>query len=170
MEDKIPTSLSKKRILVIDDQGAIRVVFSTFLKDIGFQHVDCAMDGKDALKLMRIYPYDLIICDWVMPKLSGLELLVMLRNSEQAKEIPFIMATSTSDTEDVKQAIDAGVTDYIIKPFQPLQLKQKVISHLSKSDYKSQKINLKQEKSGKDEEFDLDKSEQEVEAQSSKAE
>lgn len=169
MEDKIPTSLSKKRILVIDDQGAIRVVFSTFLKDIGFQYVDCAMDGQDGLKLMGIYPYDLIICDWEMPKLSGLELLVMLRDSEQAKKMPFIMATSTSDTDDVKQAIDAGVTDYIIKPFQPLQLKQKVISHLSKSDYKAQKINLKQEQSDNEKEFDLDKSEQEVEAQANKA-
>lgn len=147
VEDKIPASLSKKRILVIDDQGAIRVVFSSFLKDIGFQFVDCAMDGRDALKLMGIYPYDLIICDWEMPKLSGLELLVLLRDSEQAKDIPFIMATSTSDTDDVKQAIDAGVTDYIIKPFQPLQLRQKVVSHLEKSTYHAQKFNIKQEKS-----------------------
>lgn len=165
MDDQIPEALQKKRILVIDDQGSIRVVFSTFLKDIGFKNVDCAMDGKDALKLMHIYPYDLIICDWIMPKLTGMELLQLLRQSEQAADIPFIMVTSSSDSEDVQQAIAAGVTDYIIKPFQPVQLKQKVLHHLEKSEYKGQKLVVQQKVQQPVKEFDAEKSEQDIAAQ-----
>jgi len=165
VDDKVPDSLKRKRILVIDDQGSIRVVFSSFLKDIGFNNVDCAMDGKDALKLMHIYPYDLVICDWVMPKLSGMELLQMLRQSEQASAIPFIMVTSSSDSEDVQLAIAAGVTDYIIKPFQPVQLKQKVLQHLEKSQYKGQKLLLKSASQSATKAFDADKAERDMDTQ-----
>lgn len=169
MEGQVPSQLQKKRILVIDDQGSIRVVFSTFLKDVGFKNVDCAMDGKDALKLMHIYPYDLIICDWIMPKLTGMELLQLLRQSEQAADIPFIMVTSSSDSEDVQQAISAGVTDYIIKPFQPVQLKQKVLQHLEKSQYKGQKLLLKSASQSATKAFDADKTEQEMDIQEQRA-
>lgn len=93
----------------------------------------------------------------------------MLRQSEQAAAIPFIMVTSSSDSADVQQAIAAGVTDYIIKPFQPVQLKQKVLQHLEKSQYKGQKLLLKSASQSAAKAFDADKAERDMDTQEQRA-
>lgn len=144
MDSEISSALKKKRILVIDDQGSIRVVFQSFLREIGFSRVDCAMDGEDGIRHLESTPYDIVLCDWVMPKLSGYELLQTIRASEELKTLPFVMVTSSSETEDVRNAMTAGVSDYLIKPFQPLQLKQKVLQLLGTSQHKAQRLKPKE--------------------------
>ena len=140
MEVEVPAALKGKRILVVDDQGSIRAVFQAFLRDLGFRNVLSAIDGEDSVHFLEKHAVDLIICDWAMPKLSGLEVLHIIRAHEQTKDLPFMMVTSSSEIAKVQQAVELGVSDYLIKPFQPGQLCQKVISLLQASDYKAQKL------------------------------
>lgn len=139
---EIPAALKKKRILVVDDQGSIRAVFQAFLKDLGFENVLSAIDGEDSVHILEKNPIDLIICDWAMPKLSGLEVLRVVRAAEETKTLPFMMVTSSSEIAKVQQAVELGVSDYLIKPFQPGQLCQKVISLLSESEHQAKRIPL----------------------------
>ena len=138
----IPAELKKKRILVVDDQGSIRAVFQAFLKDLGFANVLSAIDGEDSIHFLEKHPVDLIICDWAMPKLSGLEVLQVVRSEEVTKTLPFMMVTSSSEIAKVQQAVELGVSDYLIKPFQPGQLCQKVIILLQASSHQAKRMPL----------------------------
>lgn len=142
MELDIPASIKNKRILVVDDQGSIRAVFQSFLKDLGFKNVLCAIDGEDSIHFLEKHAVNLVICDWSMPKLSGLEVLTMVRKAEETRGLPFMMVTSSSEVAKVQQAVELGVSDYLIKPFQPGQLCQKVIDLLSASDYQPKRLPL----------------------------
>lgn len=136
----IPAGLRNKRILVVDDQGAIRAVFQAFLKDLGFRNVLSAIDGEDSIHFLEKHAVDLVICDWAMPKLSGLEVLKVVRAQEATKTLPFMMVTSSSEIAKVQQAVELGVSDYLIKPFQPAQLCQKVIALLQASSHKPKRM------------------------------
>lgn len=137
MELTVPDNIKHKRIVVIDDQGSMRGVFNAFLRELGFTTVECIVDGVEGLKFMEGHAVDLVICDWNMPKLSGLEVLQTVRACEDTQTLPFVMVTSSSEIDRVKAAVESGVSDYLIKPFQPLHLGQKVIKVLSASDYKA---------------------------------
>ncbi len=137
MEISAPESIRRKRIVVIDDQGSMRGVLSAFLRELGFSAIDCMVDGVEGLKLMESHPVDLVICDWNMPKISGLEVLQTVRSCEDTKSLPFLMVTSSSELERVKSAVESGVSDYLIKPFQPGHFGQKVIKILSNSEHKA---------------------------------
>lgn len=95
------------------------------------------VDGVEGLKFMESHPVDLVICDWNMPKISGLEVLQTVRSCEDTKTLPFLMVTSSSELERVKSAVESGVSDYLIKPFKPAQFGQKVVTMLSKSEHKA---------------------------------
>jgi two-component system chemotaxis response regulator CheY len=125
--------MAAKKILIADDQGSIRSVFKLVLQDTGFTHIDSATDGADALKHLTCTGYDLIICDWNMPKLSGMEVLQSVRQCEATKTLPFMMVTSSSETERVKVALGEGVSDYLIKPFQPAAFSSKAVKLLATS-------------------------------------
>ena len=149
--------VSKKAILVVDDQGSIRSVVNSYFKEMGFVNVFTAFDGKHALNLLSQHAIDVVICDWQMPKMSGLDLLKLIRNHENTKQLPFIMMTSTSDMENVKNAASFGVSDYLIKPFKPTQLGYKVVQLLGKSGHQAKRLPLGVEKmtSGDEEAIDL---------------
>lgn len=137
---EVPKLLKNKRILVVDDQGSIRTVFQTFLKGIGFNNVLSAIDGEDSIRFLEKHAVDLIICDWAMPKLSGLEVLQVLRAAEETRTLPFMMVTSSSEIAKVQQAVELGVSDYLIKPFQPGQLCQKVVTLLAESKHQPKRL------------------------------
>jgi len=82
---------------------------------------------------MESHSVDMVICDWNMPKMNGLEVLQAVRNCEDTKTLPFLMVTSSSELARVKEAASHGVSDYLIKPFKSLQLGQKVIQLISES-------------------------------------
>lgn len=142
MELDIPVAIKNKRILVVDDQGSIRAVFQSFLKDLGFHNVLCAIDGEDSIHFLEKHAVNLIICDWAMPKLSGLDVLQVIRKHEETCDLPFMMVTSSSEMTKVQQAVELGVSDYLIKPFRPGQLCQKVIGLLLASDYQPKRLPL----------------------------
>jgi len=134
--------ISKKLILVVDDQSSIRFVVNSYFNEMGFEKIASAYDGNDALNFLSQNPVDIVICDWQMPKVSGLELLQAIRGHENTADLPFIMMTSTSDLQNVKDAAKFGVSDYLIKPFQPAQLGYKVVQLLTKSKHQAKRLPL----------------------------
>lgn len=119
--------MSKVSVMVVDDATFIRDLVKKGLRDHfpGIQ-IEEAVNGRKAQQMLARQPADLILCDWEMPEMSGLELLSWCREQDSLKTVPFIMVTSRGDKENVVQAIQAGVSDYIGKPFSNDQLVTKV--------------------------------------------
>lgn len=114
------------RILVVDDYSTMRRFVIDSLKDLGFQFVDEASDGAKALEKLRATPFDLVITDWNMPNLSGLDMVKTMRAEPALKKIPVLMITAEAMKESIIEAARAGVTHYVIKPFTPDVLKKKM--------------------------------------------
>ena len=125
--------MSKISVLGVDDAPFIRDLVKKCLRNAfpGIV-VEDAVNGRKAQSLMMHNSYDMVLCDWEMPEMSGLELLTWTREQENSKTLPFIMVTSRGDKENVVQAIQAGVSDYIGKPFTNEQLMTKVKKALAK--------------------------------------
>ncbi len=113
-------------ILIVDDYKTMLRIIRNLLKQLGFNNVDEATDGSSALQKMRDRSYGLVISDWNMEPMSGLELLKEVRADGQLQEIPFIMVTAESKSENVVAAKQAGVSNYIVKPFNAATLKTKL--------------------------------------------
>jgi two-component system chemotaxis response regulator CheY len=126
-----PTKLRNKRILIVDDAASIRMLIQALLLDAGYKKVTQVEDGKYALQHLKKSHTDLIICDWNMPGMSGLELFNQMGKDPELHNIGFIMLTSSAGGEKVKEAINCGVTSYILKPFKPDALLQNVAKCLA---------------------------------------
>jgi two-component system, chemotaxis family, chemotaxis protein CheY len=117
-------------VLVVDDYQTMIRIIRNLLKQLGFENVDEAADGAEALGKMRVKKYGLVISDWNMEPMTGYELLREVRADELLKPTPFIMVTAESKTENVIAAKKAGVNNYIVKPFNAATLKSKMASVL----------------------------------------
>ena len=120
-------------ILIVDDYKTMLRIIRNLLKQLGFDNVDEATDGSMALQKLRDKSYSLVISDWNMEPMSGLQLLKEVRADGQLSNLPFVMITAESKTENVVAAKQAGVTNYIVKPFNAATLKTKlsaVIGHI----------------------------------------
>ena len=120
------------KVLIVDDYKTMLRIIRNLLKQIGFNNVDEATDGVEALSKLRAGTYGLVISDWNMAPMTGLELLQAVRAEARLKTLPFIMITAESKTENVVAAKQAGVSNYIVKPFnaETLQGKiEKVLTH-----------------------------------------
>ena len=105
-------------ILIVDDVQSARKVVANLLRRLGYTQLSEAANGEAALALIRLSHFDVIISDWRMPKMDGLEFLTQLRQSGGvSRNSPFLIVTSSTDKSDVVTAIKAGVSDYICKPF-----------------------------------------------------
>lgn len=116
------------QILVVDDYSTMRRIVRNLLKQLGFDNSDEAADGTEALQKLREKKYGLVISDWNMMPMTGLELLKLVRADENLKAMPFIMVTAESKPENVMVAKQAGVSNYIVKPFNAETLKAKLTS------------------------------------------
>lgn len=125
--------MSKVSVLVVDDASFIRDLVKKCLRNYfpGIK-IEDAINGRKAQALLARESFDLVLCDWEMPEMSGLELLTWCRSQEAMKAMPFIMVTSRGDKENVVQAIQAGVSGYVSKPFTNEQLLTKVKQALNK--------------------------------------
>ena len=126
--------MSKVSVLVVDDATFIRDLVKKCLRNYfpGI-HTEDAVNGRKAQAVLSKETFDLILCDWEMPEMSGLELLAWCRSQDNyLKTVPFIMVTSRGDKENVVQAIQAGVSDFVGKPFTNEQLLSKVKKALAK--------------------------------------
>lgn len=113
-------------ILVVDDYQTMTRIIRNLLKQLGFTDIDDANDGAAALKRLRERKYGLIISDWNMAPMTGYELLKEVRANPETAATPFIMVTAESKTENVIAAKQAGVNNYIVKPFNAQTLRAKI--------------------------------------------
>ena len=116
----------EKHVLVVDDYNTMRRILRNLLSQIGFSNVEEAEDGSAALRKLRERSFGLVISDWNMAPMSGLEFLKEVRSDGALKDMPFIMITAESKTENVVAAKAAGVSNYIVKPFNADTLKKKI--------------------------------------------
>ncbi|WP_067983928.1 response regulator [Neptuniibacter pectenicola] len=125
--------MSQIKVLIVDDARFIRDHVSRIVREhFPDYHIDSAEDGEVGRKLMSAQGYDLILCDWEMPGMSGLDLLQWARKQSSYADIPFIMITSRGERDYVLKAIQAGVNDYMGKPFEDAQLVEKIKKYVGK--------------------------------------
>jgi two-component system, chemotaxis family, chemotaxis protein CheY len=120
------------KILLVDDSGTMRHIERQILTELGLTDVKEAGDGAQALKEVELEKYDLILMDWNMPKVTGLEALKRLKANPSHKEIPVVMITSESEKSHILDAIRAGAANYLLKPFSAETLKEKIAPFLVK--------------------------------------
>jgi two-component system chemotaxis response regulator CheY len=117
-------------VLIVDDYKTMLRIIRNLLKQIEFNNVEEATDGAEALSKLRGGNFGLVISDWNMTPMTGLQLLQEVRADAKLKNTPFIMVTAESKTENVVAAKEAGVSNYIVKPFNAETLRQKLVSVL----------------------------------------
>ena len=105
------------KILIVDDFSTMRRIVKNILKQLGFDNFEEAEDGDVALKKLNEADYDFVITDWNMPNMTGLDLLKSIRADEKLKDTPVMLVTAEAEKENIIQAAQAGVNDYIVKPF-----------------------------------------------------
>ena len=110
-------NIKEVRVLLVDDMQPMRFLINAYLSRIGVSNVTEAINGEIALRFLQNKNFDLVICEWDMPVMNGLDLLKVMRNDPRLQHQKFIMLTAHTSAELVREAIAAGVTDYIVKPF-----------------------------------------------------
>jgi len=113
-------------VLIVDDYRTMLRIIRNLLKQLDFNNVDEATDGQEALGKLRAGNFGLVISDWNMAPMTGLDLLKEVRADARLKNTPFIMITAESKTENVVAAKQAGVSNYIVKPFNAETLREKI--------------------------------------------
>ena len=114
------------KILAVDDSPTMRRIIINTLKRAGFEDVIEASDGRDALAKMKVDKFNFVITDWNMPEMDGLTFVTTLRGMPEYKSLPILMVTTRSVKDDIMEALKAGVNNYIVKPFTPEILKEKI--------------------------------------------
>ncbi|MFN8360745.1 MAG: chemotaxis response regulator CheY [Candidatus Kapaibacterium sp.] len=119
------------KFLVVDDSPTMRRIVINSLKSFDFDDITEATDGLQALELLKSDKFDFIITDWNMPNMTGLELTQAIRATDSLKHLPILMVTTRGNKEDIIQAVQAKVNNYVVKPFTPQALKDKMDSILA---------------------------------------
>ena len=114
------------KYLVVDDFSTMRRIVKNLLQELGYQHVQEADDGKTAWPMLQTGSFDFVITDWNMPLMPGLELLKAIRADEKLKSLPVLMVTAEAKREQIVEAVQAGVSGYVVQPFTAEILKQKL--------------------------------------------
>jgi len=114
------------KVLVVDDFSTMRRIIKNLLKQIGYKDIDEAEDGVQALSKLQDGGFGLVVSDWNMPNMDGLEMLKAVRQDPAIKNIPVLMVTAEAEKEKVITAIQAGVNNYVVKPFTGEILKEKL--------------------------------------------
>jgi two-component system chemotaxis response regulator CheY len=114
------------KVLVVDDFSTMRRIVKNTLRQIGFTNIEEAEDGQKAYDRLIVEKFDFVVSDWNMPNMTGIDLLRKVRATPQIKDIPFLMVTAEAKQENIVEAIKAGVSNYIVKPFTVATLDEKV--------------------------------------------
>ncbi len=114
------------KILIVDDMQTMRRILKSTLNDLGYPNVEDADGGVSALPLLESGEFEVLITDWNMPDMAGIDLLKAVRANDRLKDMPVLMVTAEAKKEQILEAAKAGVNGYVVKPFQPAQLKEKL--------------------------------------------
>ena len=119
------------KILVVDDFSTMRRFIRNILDQLGYSEAEEADDGDSALEKLRGTRFDLVIADWNMPRMNGLDLVKAIRADEELKTIPVLMVTAEASKENIIEAVKSGASGYVVKPFSSDVLKEKIEKVLS---------------------------------------
>ncbi|NJL17325.1 MAG: response regulator [Nitrospira sp.] len=114
------------KILVVDDMVTMRRIVKNILKQLGFANVDEAENGQEALQKLRGDAYGFVVSDWNMPVMTGIDMLRAIRGDEKLKAIPVLMVTAEAQQSNLVEAVQAGVSNYIVKPFTAETMQEKL--------------------------------------------
>ena len=114
------------KVLVVDDFATMRRIVKNILRELDFKDIVEAENGAAAVKILESQDIDLIVSDWNMPKMTGLDLLKWVRTNEKTKNLPFLMVTAEAQKENVVEAVKAKVSNYIVKPFTAAVMAEKL--------------------------------------------
>lgn len=114
------------KILIVDDMVTMRRIVKNVLKQLGFSNIDEAENGQDGLQKLKSSKYDFVVSDWNMPVMTGIDMLRAIRADEQLKAIPVLMVTAEAQQKNLVEAVQAGVSNYIIKPFTAETMQEKL--------------------------------------------
>lgn len=114
------------KILIVDDFSTMRRIIKNLLRDLGFNNTQEADDGITALPMLQSGKFDLLITDWNMPGMQGIDLLKAVRADENLRQLPVLMVTAESKREQIVEAAQAGVNGYVVKPFTAGTLEEKI--------------------------------------------
>ncbi len=114
------------KVLIVDDMSTMRRIIKNVFKQLGFTNMEEAEDGQQALEKLRAQPFGFVVSDWNMPVMSGIDLLRSIRADTALKDLPVLMVTAEAQKEQVMEAVQAGVSNYIVKPFTAETLQQKI--------------------------------------------
>lgn len=126
------TTRAAIRTMIVDDMPAMRTILRDMLEQLGFKEILEAEDGDAAWQQIKAdaaasdRAFGLVISDWNMPGMSGVELLRLMRSFDATSELPFLMITGEGDRDHISEAVNAGATDFVIKPFNVEQLSEKI--------------------------------------------
>lgn len=120
------------QVIVVDDVQTMRIQVKEILRSCGFEKIRSAANGLEVLRMLHETPAHLLICDWHMAPMSGLELLKEIRSKEEIKQTVFVMLTAEGTKERVLEALKSGLDDYIMKPLTPEHTRLKIIGALLK--------------------------------------
>lgn len=114
------------KILVVDDFSTMRRIIRNLLRDLGFNNTQEADDGVTALPMLQAGSFDLLITDWNMPGMRGIDLLKAVRSDDKLRGLPVLMVTAESKRDQIVEAAQAGVNGYVVKPFTVRTLEEKI--------------------------------------------
>jgi two-component system chemotaxis response regulator CheY len=114
------------KVLIVDDFATMRRIVKNILRQLGFTDISEADDGKTALQALKKEKFDLILSDWNMPEMPGIELLKAVRADDELKDIPFLMVTAEAEKGNIVEAVKLGVSNYIVKPFTAETMNEKL--------------------------------------------
>ncbi len=121
----MPADLNMK-VLVVDDMVTMRRIVKNILKQLGFGNVDEAENGQEALQKLRADTFGFVVSDWNMPVMTGIDMLRAIRGDEKLKAIPVLMVTAEAQQANLIEAVQAGVSNYIVKPFTAETMQEKI--------------------------------------------
>ena len=122
------------KVLIVDDMSTMRRILKTVLKQIGYSNLVEAENGEEALEKLKSGGFGLVVSDWNMPVMTGMELLRAVRTDPDLKDLPFLMVTAEAQKENIIEAIQAGVSNYVVKPFTADTLQEKLNKVFAKTE------------------------------------
>jgi two-component system, chemotaxis family, chemotaxis protein CheY len=114
------------KILVVDDMSTMRRIVKNILKQLGFNNLEEAENGQEALTKLKADTYGFVVSDWNMPIMMGIDMLRAIRADEKLKKIPVLMVTAEAQKENLMEAVQAGVSNYVVKPFTAETMQEKI--------------------------------------------
>lgn len=114
------------RFLVVDDSSTMRRIIINTLAKLGYTECHEAANGREGVERLAHTPVDLVITDWNMPEMSGIDFIKAVRSNEATKSLPVLMVTTNAAEDDIVEAMKAGVNNYVVKPFTPDTIKEKI--------------------------------------------